>query len=121
MFKKATQAKEAFNRFKGRFRARKKLQFATDPCGSLRDRGLNIQKRGQRRITQSCRPEGVGRYRARMLFDRGIRTREQLLSEQNYIAASRILGEGTLRHILEENGMDVSKIELTTTKQVRLG
>jgi helicase len=80
-----------------------------------------VQKGVKEELLSLASLKEVGRYRARVLFDRGIRTREHLLSEQNYIAASRILGEGTLRRILEENGVDLSKIELTPPKQARLG
>ena len=63
----------------------------------------------------------VGRDRARHLFQVGIKTREQLLLERNYPLAARTLGEGVLRRILEENGVDVSKIEPIATRQMTLG
>lgn len=63
----------------------------------------------------------VGRDRARHLFQVGIKTREQLLLDRNYPLAARTLGEGVLRRILEENGVDISKIEPITTRQTTLG
>ena len=102
---------------KGIAEVQREYQLASSISKVLR----RVQKGVKEELLSLASLKEVGSYRARLLFDSGIKTREHLLSEKNYVLAAKILGEGTLRRILKENGVDVSKIELIATRQATLG
>ena len=80
-----------------------------------------VQKGVKEELLSLASLKEVGRNRARWLYKAGIKTKEDLLLASNYGKAAKIIGEGVLLRILEENGQDISKVEPSYTRQTILG
>ncbi len=80
-----------------------------------------VQKGVKEELLSLASLKGIGRNRARWLYNAGFKTREDVLAEKNYRKVAGIIGEGVLRSVLEESGVDVSKIETTYSRQTILG
>ncbi|MGH2638093.1 MAG: hypothetical protein ACRDF4_02235, partial [Rhabdochlamydiaceae bacterium] len=67
--------------------------------------------------------KGIGRSRARKLFEAGITGRQEFFSGKDYLLISQVIGVGVLKRVLEENNVDPSKVnvDLTITRQTILG